>query len=452
MKTKTYMKVSFIILLMTTLSLGTSLAQRGRTPSFKNGSERNRTAAFVTPHRPEVGDTLYYHIKTSKKDTFSLQIYKDTILLQTLTVYRGATPIVGLSIGKYLFKLFDSDTNVVDKEVVLISIPKVRSHISPPISTIGDTVSLKVDASSTELFTLTIYKDTVLVKTLTVTGGTSVLPSFSTGKYNYELTNSDGYTVSKGKFVVNGPKVHSRITPYVSTVGDTISIKVDAATAESFILSLYSDSLLIQSLAVSGGATILPNLTVGRYSYSLTNEEGYVVDKGRFVVQAPKVKSFIAPSTTFGDTLYVRIKADSTASFSLKLYTVDSSGINLTNTLTVVGGKTQLPLLPIGFYFYELVNGDGYTVDAGRFVVKVPKIVSKVAPNPSLSGQGFINVNAPISETFTFNIYGSSTLVSTQNIPGGTSALPSLEPGVYYYHVINGEGHVVSKGRIIITL
>ncbi|GAL83664.1 hypothetical protein MYP_891 [Sporocytophaga myxococcoides] len=402
----------------------------------------------VHPNHSKEGDTLVLKVNAAATDTFYVAIFNDADSIN-LQVTGGNTTLPLLNAGTYHYIVSGIDGKKVSSGHIVVKEPKVRALIAPNPSTVEDTISIKVEAPASESFTLTIT-DTgdVVLHTLTVTGGKSVLPQLSIGKYSYSLINTNGKTVSKGKIDVKAPKIHSHIHP--SVAGDTISLLVVAPETEIFTLSVSdTGDVIIQTLSVHGGSNVLPVLSVGIYNYTLENAFGYIVSRGKIVVKAPKIKSHIHPHHIHaGDTLSIKISADATESFTLNIYTFSD---NLVQTITVNGGFNALPVISSGFYYYDLVDSEGYKVSKGKFVILPPKVHTVIAPNPSNAGEATIAVDADVTETFTLNIYNAADLVSTQTIQGGITLLPAtLDSGIHFYTVVNAEGDIVSKGRIMI--
>ncbi|MCR6641653.1 MAG: T9SS type A sorting domain-containing protein [Sporocytophaga sp.] len=329
----------------------------------------------------------------------------------------------------------------------------IHSHVKPNPHAGGDSLYLDVDAPVSEVYTLTIT-DTAdaVVNTSSVNGGENLLPVLPIGRYSYTLTNAEGIVVSKGKIDVKAPHVHihSHVKPNPHAGGDSLYLVVDAPVSEVFTLTITDTAdAVVNTLSVNGGENLLPVLPIGRYSYALTNAEGIVVSKGKIDVKAPKIKSSVRPGHVHvGDDISIQIDADLTKSFTLNIYTRTD---DLVQTLSVNGGSNALPALSSGFYKYELVNGDGYKVSQGKIAIHPPKVHTVIAPNPSFAGKATISIAADPTETFTLNIYDATDLVSTQTIPGGITSLPpTLDSGIHFYTVVNANGDIVSKGRIMI--
>ena len=89
-------------------------------------------------------------------------------------------------------------------------------------------------------------------------------------------------------------------------------------------------------------------------------------------------------------------------------------------------------------------------VKKGKFNVHGPKVHVVVGPNPSFGGLRFLHVHAPETDHFTVLISDANMLVYTLSITGGTTQLPVLSVGVYYYKVLDSNGQAVAKGRIMI--
>ncbi|WP_028978615.1 T9SS type A sorting domain-containing protein [Sporocytophaga myxococcoides] len=443
MNAKIYFKQLLVMVIVFVCSINVN-AQKHGWHGFKNA------ISSVYPNPSTIGDTLVLKVHAAATDTFSVAIFNDADSIN-LKVNGGKTTLPLLNVGVYHYIVSDTDGKKVSLGSIIVKEPRVRTIVSPNPSTVGDTISIKVEAPASESFTLTIA-DTgdVVLHTLTVTGGTSLLPQLPVGYYTYSLVNVDGKTVSKGKINVKAPRVLSLVKYNPSTVGDTVSLLVFAGPTEIFTLTIAdTGGVVINTLSVHGGANVLPVLPVGVYSYALEDAQGYIVSGGKIIVKAPKIKSFVHPYITHaGDTLSIKIIADATESFTLNIYTFSDS---LVQTLTVNGGSNTLPTLASGFYYYELVSIEGYKVSTGKIAILPPKVHTVIAPNPSNAGEATIAVDAEITETFTLNIFDAATLVSTQTITGGITLLPAtLDSGIHFYTVVNADGSIVSKGRIMI--
>ncbi len=443
MKVKIYFKQLLALAIVFVFSINANAQKHGL-----HGHGHKNIITSIHPNHSTEGDTLVLKVHAVASDTFSVAIFNDADSIN-LQVTGGNTTLPLLNAGAYHYIVSGIDGKKVSSGHIIVKEPKVRTIITPNPSTVRDTISIKVEAPASESFTLTIA-DTgdVVSHTLTITGGKSILPQLSVGKYSYSLVNADGKTVSKGRIDVKAPRVHSHV--HRSVVGDTISLLVVAPETEIFTLTISdTGNVLIQTLNVHGGTNILPVLSVGMYNYTLENIQGYIVSRGKIVVNVPKIKSHIHPHHIHaGDTLSIKISADATESFTLNIYTFSDS---LVQTLTVNGGSNALPILSSGFYYYELVSSEGYKVSKGKFAILPPKIHTVIAPNPSNSGEATIAVDADVTETFTLNIYNAADLVSSQTIQGGITLLPAtLDSGIHFYTVVNAEGNIVSKGRIMI--
>jgi len=443
MKAKIYFKQLLALVIVFIFSINVH-AQKHGWHGFKN------VISSVYPNPSTVGDTLVLKLHASATDTFSVAIFNDADSIN-LNVTGGKTTLTLLNTGVYHYIVSNTNGKKVSFGNIVVKEPRVRSFVYPNPSTVGDTISIKIEAPASESFTLTIT-DTggVVLHTLTVTGGTSLLPQLPLGNYSYSLVNADGKTVSKGKIDVNAPRVHSLVKYNPSIVGDTIALLVFAPGTESFTLTISdTGDVVINTLSVYGGSNVLPVLPVGVYSYALENGQGYIVSRGKIIVKAPKIKSVVQPHLIHaGDTLSIKIFSDITESFTLNIYTFSDS---LIQTLTVNGGSNTLPALSSGFYYYELVSSEGHKVSKGKIVILPPKVHTVIAPNPSNAGEATIAVDADITDTFTLNIYDAANLVSTQTITGGITLLPAtLDSGIHFYTVVNAEGDIVSKGRILI--
>lgn len=392
------------------------------------------------------GDTLFIRVKAPATESFTLAISDTGGVVQTLTVAGGKTALPTLPVGKYSYTLTNSTGLVVSTGKFAVVAPHVHSGVHSAV--LGDTLRIYVLAPVTESFTLAISDTGGVVQTLTVTGGISALPMLPIGKYSYTLANADGLVVSKGKFAVKAPHVHSDI--HSLTLGDTLHIHVIALATASFELSISDTSGVVQNLSVTGGVTALPLLPIGKYSYTLTDASGIVVSDGKFEVRAPHVHAKIN-SNRFTLALSIKVNAPATETFALTV--TDTSGATVL-TATVTGGTTALDSLPVGKYAFTLVNAAGIQVEKGKFEVKTQLVHTDIYPNPSTVGTGSIIINAPATEIFTLVILdGSSTPVYTGAVTGGTTLLPNtLSAGLYHYRVINASGGIVAKGKIMILL
>jgi hypothetical protein len=93
-----------------------------------------------------------------------------------------------------------------------------------------------------------------------------------------------------------------------------------------------------------------------------------------------------------------------------------------------------------------------WTPNSNRLNRQLLKVKSSIYPNPSLSGDASITIDAPVTETFIINVYNTGgILISTQSVTGGTTLLSILTSGFYYYHVINSSGVKVSGGIIVVS-
>lgn len=394
-----------------------------------------------------LGDTAQIWVKADSSASFTLAISDTSGVVQTLTVNGGSTELPALPIGYYTYTLTNAEGIVVNEGKFAVKAPKVHSHIHSV--TLGEVLSVVVRADSTDSFTLAISDTSGIVQTLTVTGGSTQLPALPIGKYTYTLTNAAGIEVSKGKFAVKAPEVHAHI--HSGVLGDTLHIHVKADSSESFTLVISDTSgTAVQTLTVSGGKTDLPLLPIGKYTYTLTNADGIEVNDGRFDVKAPHVHASIL-SSRYSNVLSIIVLAPSTETFTLAIS--DTSGA-VVQTATVTGGTTALATLPAGHYTFTLVNADGIQVEKGHFAVKNPVVKTFIFPNPAPAGEGSIVVAAPETQEFTLNIVdGASAPVYSGTVKGGVTPLPStLSAGIYHYTVVNADGVVVSKGRIIILL
>lgn len=443
MNAKIYFKQLLALVIVFVFSINVH-AQKHGWYGFKN------VISNVYPNPSTVGDTLVLKVHAAATDTFSVAIFNDADSIN-LNVTGGKTTLPLLNVGVYHYIVSDTNDKKVSFGTIVVKEPRVRTIVFPNPSTVGDTSSIKVEAPASESFTLLI-SDTgdVVLHTLTVTGGTSQLPQLPLGNYSYSLVNTDGKTVSRGRIDVKAPRVNSSVKYNPSTVGDTISLLVFAAETESFTLTISdTGDVVINTLSVHGGSNSLPILPVGVYSYALENGQGYIVSRGKIVVKAPKIKSFVQPHIIHaGDTSSIKIFADATESFTLNIYTFSDS---LVQTLTVTGGSNTLPALSSGFYYYELVSSERYKVSKGKIAILPPRVHTVIAPNPSNAGVATIAVDADTTETFTLNIYDAADLVFTQSINGGITLLPAtIDSGIHFYTVVNADGDIVSKGRIVI--
>lgn len=394
-----------------------------------------------------LGDTAKIWVKADASASFTLAISDNSGVIQTLTVTGGSTDLPALPIGHYSYTLTNADGIVVNTGRFAVKAPKVHSHIHSVTS--GETLSIVVRADSTESFTLAISDTSGVVQTLTVTGGSTDLPALPIGKYTYTLTNAAGIEVDKGRFDVKAPHVHADI--HSGVLGDTLHIHVKAASSETFTLVISDTSgTAVQTLTVTGGKTNLPALAIGKYTYTLTNSDGVVVNKGRFDVKAPHVHAHIL-SSKYANVLSIVVLAPTTETFTLAI--ADTSGA-VVQTAAVTGGTTALATLPAGHYTFTLVNADGIQVEKGHFVVHNPVVKTFVFPNPAPVGEGSIVVAASETQEFTLKIVdGASAPVYSGTVKGGVTPLPTtLAAGIYHYSVINADGVVVSKGRIVILL
>lgn len=437
MKTKFYLLTCWTALLLTAF-VSISEAQRWRGP--------RPVITSISPSNPTLGDTLSLRIRASVSDTFTVNIYQDTILVNSLTAFGGTTVLPSLGLGRYWYEVQNAIGDVVARGSFSVRGPRVDARISPSVSTVGDSVFIRIDAPATESFTLTISQDSTVVQTLSVNGDMTLLPSLQVGHYRYELTNADGYTVARGSFAVKAPRVHARVTPSSSTVGDTVAIFIDAPATEVFTLAISENGTVVQTLTVNGGATDLPSLAVGHYTYELTNAAGYVVARGSFAVRAPHVNSRVSPSRSIvGDTVTIYVDAPASESFTLTI----SQDSTIVQTLTVNGGATDLPLLDVGHYRYGLTDAAGYIVARGSFSVHPPRVVAFVHPHFAKEGDSLtITVLAQATQSFIMNIYEDSTLIHTLTVTGGVNALPMLGAGSYKYELISADGYIVAKGGI----
>jgi hypothetical protein len=93
-----------------------------------------------------------------------------------------------------------------------------------------------------------------------------------------------------------------------------------------------------------------------------------------------------------------------------------------------------------------------WTPDSTHLNKKLMRVRSSIFPNPSLSGEASIIIDAATTETFTLNVYNTGgTLITTQSVTGGTTLISILTSGFYYYQVINSSGVKVSGGIIMVT-
>lgn len=366
----------------------------------------------------------------------------------------------------------------------------VHAHVIAPKSETEE-LAIDVHAPAEDTFTLKIYDLAgVLSQEVTVNGGTNTLPSLPEGSYTFELFNIADEVVENGKFkvsfpapkppkpdtlvthpkppkpdtsvvkppkpdtlVANPPKpepdsnhVHAHVKG--TRLGDVLILHVHADSTENFVLTVFdSAGAVIQTLPVTGGENILPALPLGSYTFSLTDSDGVEVETGKFKIKPEHVHAHVK-GKHYGDTLTLHVHADSTEVFTLTIYDEAESVLH---TLTVHGGENLLPSLAIGKYSFTLVDEDGNQVEEGKFSVKVRPVHTGIHPNPSDPGDGTIFVDAPATDSFLLQIYDSSLVVlHSENIPGGTTLLPALPSGIYYYKVLNSDGYEVSKGRILI--
>lgn len=243
------------------------------------------------------------------------------------------------------------------------------------------------------------------------------------------------------------PGVHVHAHMKGTHLNDTLSIHVHALPTENFVLAIFDTAGVVNTLAVTGGKNILPSLPLGSYTFNLKDTSGVIVETGKFKIKPEHVHAHVK-GKYYDDTLTFHVHADTSESFTLTVFDATDS---LLHTLTVKGGYNQLPSLPIGHYSFVMVDEDGNQVEKGKFSVKVRPVHSGIHPNPSDPGDGSIFVDAPVTDSFSLKIYDSSlVLLHSENISGGTTLLPSLPSGIYYYKVINSDGYEVSKGRILI--
>jgi hypothetical protein len=405
--------------------------------------------AHIKP-APVAGDSIILDVHAPETELFTLTITDSAdAVVATLNVHGGENQLPALPIGHYAFTLTNGQGIVVENGKFEVKAPHVHAHIKPaPV--VGDSIILHVHAPETELFTLTITDSAdAVVATLNVHGGENLLPALPVGHYAFTLTNEQGIVVENGKFEVKAPHVHAHIKP-APVAGDSIILHVHAPETELFTLTITdSADAVVATLNVHGGENLLPSLPVGHYAFTLTNEQGIVVENGKFEVKAPHVHAHIKPAPVAGDSIILHVHAPETELFTL---TITDSADAVVATLNVHGGENLLPSLPVGHYSFTLTNDQGYVVEKGKFDIKAPKIKSSVHPGHVHEGDSLhIHVHADALESFTLNIYSfSDELIQTLTVNGGTTPLPSLTSGLYYYELLNGEGYKVSNGKIAI--
>ncbi|WP_028978664.1 T9SS type A sorting domain-containing protein [Sporocytophaga myxococcoides] len=242
--------------------------------------------SHVKHNPPAESDSLILVIDAPLSEIFTLTI-SDTakVVINTLSVHGGENALPVLPIGHYSYALADDQGIIVSKGKIDVKAPKIKSSIRPGHVHSGDTLSIQIDADVAQSFTLNIYTiSDSLVQTLTVNGGSNTLPTLSSGFYQYELLNSDGYKVSQGKIAIHPPKVHTLIAPNPSNAGEA-NISIDAPASEIFTLNIYDAADLVSTQPITGGVTLLPpTLDSGIHFYTVVNAKGDIVSKGRIMI------------------------------------------------------------------------------------------------------------------------------------------------------------------------
>jgi hypothetical protein len=335
----------------------------------------------------------------------------------------------------------------------------VHAHVKPPEPGTGE-LYLKVEAPATDTFAVKLFtiSGAQLIQ-INVTGGENLLPSLPVGNYTFEMVNSSGEIVENGKFRVNIPPskpkpepghdsrhVHAHVKG--THLKEILILHVHKSLNEIFALTIYdSAGIAIHNLSVTGGENVLPELPLGSYSFNLKDSAGVIVETGKFRIKQPHVHAHVK-GHYYGDTLILHVHADTNASFILSIINDFNKVIQ---TLAVKGGENILPELPLGHYSFILKDEDSIQVEEGKFSVRIRPVHTGIHPTPSNAGEASVFVDAPVTESFTLMIYDkTSALLQTTTVTGGASLLPALTSGIYYYKVINSEGHEVSHGKILI--
>lgn len=426
--------------------------------------------AHVSPLKPESGN-VSIEIDALVTDTFALKIFDAAqLLVNQLAVTGGTTALPVLPEGRYSFELLYKDTVVVERGNFDIHIPKppkpdtvvvpvppkhVHAHVLP-LKPESLNAFIEVHAPVTDTFSLKIFNaQDSLMNQLTVTGGTTALPVLPEGKYSFLLLIKDTVVVERGRFDIHIPAppkpdtavVHIHADIHGTSLNETLTIHVHAAVTDSFTLVIRdSAESVVRTSTVTGGETVLDPLPLGKYSFILLSE-GDTVETKRFEIKAPHVHAHVT-GEFLNETHVLHVHADTTEAFTLKIYNEADS---LLHTITVYGGNNILPALPVEKYSFTLTDKDGNQVEKGRFEIKVRPVHTGIQPNPSNPGEGKIFIDAPATESFTLKIYDASLVVIySETVSGGIAELPTLPSGIHYFKVINDDGYVVSKGRIMI--
>lgn len=249
------------------------------------------------------------------------------------------------------------------------------------------------------------------------------------------------------------PKPHKHVHVELKSinVGDTLTLWVEAPASEPFKLEIttHRDSLL-SSLQVTGGTTILPAFPIGHYHFTLLDDSGKVLKKGKFDIHpkpTPKPKKLKVKIVSDDDTVNLWIDTAASQVYTLQLKNHEDS---LLATYTVHGGENVLPGIAEGHYHFDLLK-DTVVVLSGKFDVrskpdpKLKPIKVRLLPGDSVVS---VLIETDSSKLFTLLLKNhKDSLLATFPVHGGLNVLTGIAEGHYHFDLVSDSGTVVFSGK-----
>jgi len=286
--------------------------------------------------------------------------------------------------------------------------------------------------------------------TTTGSGDNTIIAGIPSGTYTFTVTNSSGCVSLSSANVVINPLLPVPAAPVIGNIIQPGCIALTGSVTLSGLPSSGSWTLTRSpgdvTMNGSGTSTIISNLNVGTYTFTVTNSSGCTSPKSGNVIissqpsipQAPVIGTISPPTCTSATGSVILSGLPLTGSWTLIRYPG-----NVVTTGT--GTSSTISAIPAGVFNYTVTNSSG-CVSAMSANVNMPS--PPAFPTPPLIGTiiqpnhvlatGSVTLNGlPGTGSWTITLTpGNSNTAGS----GTTTIISGLVTGIYSFAVTNDSG------------